>query len=150
MPRQLTEKQKRFAEGIVSGLTQEQAYIQAGYASRGVTARAEATKSIQNPNVQAYINELRKDAVDETIDGARRAYRVLIDIMEGNKDTDSLLVQKTGELVTAPPRADARVKAAVEVLKYHAGIYQAKDTTDEDDGQLDAIADGLRAAVSDD
>ena len=149
MPK-LTEKQKRFAEGIVSGLTQDAAYVKAGYKSRGVNARTGASRLSTNDNVQAYIAELRKSAVERTIVTASEAIETIAQLMRGEIETDTYVIQKLGTTVTTPPRGDTRLKAAVEVLKYHAGIYQAKDTTDEDDGQLDAIADGLRAAVSDD
>lgn len=148
MPQQLTEKQKRFAEGIVKGLTQEQAYVQAGYKCRGATARSRASHMATYSNVQAYISELRSEAVKDTISTAQRVHAVMLEIMEGNLKTDALLVQKTGELVYAPPRADARIKAGELLLKMASGVYDPRGN-DDNDGQLDAVAQAL-ADVSDD
>ena len=147
MPK-LTEKQKRFAEGIVSGLTQDAAYVKAGYKSRGVNARTAASRLSTNDNVQAYIAELRKSAVERTIVTASEAIETIAQLMRGEIETDTYVIQKLGTTVTTPPRGDTRLKAAVEVLKYHAGIYQQRGKVDDDAEHFDKMIDAIRSAAN--
>lgn len=62
--RKLTVKEKRFVDILftMSEPNQTQAYIQAGYKSRGATAMAEASKVIRKPKVAAYLAKLKAGA----------------------------------------------------------------------------------------
>lgn len=57
----LTAKQEKFVQGLVSGLSQRQAYIEAGYATKGksdTTIDANASRLFKNSKVLARYNEL--------------------------------------------------------------------------------------------
>jgi phage terminase small subunit len=58
--KELTVQQQRFVDGILKGLTQEEAYVQAGYKSRGARARACSTRLLANVSVMLAIKEGRK------------------------------------------------------------------------------------------
>ena len=58
----LNTRQERFAEGLVEGLSQSRAYIEAGYTARGNAAEVEASKMVRLPKVAARIAELRANA----------------------------------------------------------------------------------------
>ncbi|EKU92850.1 Terminase small subunit [Alloiococcus otitis] len=62
--RKLTSKQERFVQGLVSGLTQRQAFIKAGYTSKGKSGDYldnEAWKKTQLPQVRARYKELMEE-----------------------------------------------------------------------------------------
>ncbi len=57
----LTPKQERFVQGLISGLSQRQAYIEAGYSTEGKTDNyidTEASKLFKNPKVFQRYQEL--------------------------------------------------------------------------------------------
>jgi phage terminase small subunit len=58
----LSDRHRRFAELVVSGRPAGRAYEEAGYASRGPNADAEASKLQKREDVAAYIESLREDA----------------------------------------------------------------------------------------
>ena len=57
----LTPKQERFVQGLISGLSQRQSYIEAGYSTAGKTDNyidTEASKLFKNPKVFQRYQEL--------------------------------------------------------------------------------------------
>lgn len=59
MRRWLTPAQEAFVRGVLEGKTQTQAYIDAGYQSRGITATKKASKLIRQPHMRARLEELQ-------------------------------------------------------------------------------------------
>ena len=55
----LNDRQRKFAEGVASGLAAVEAYKQAGYSPR--TAEANASRLMENDGVKAYLEELREE-----------------------------------------------------------------------------------------
>lgn len=58
----LNARQLAFCALMVEGHTQKDAYIEAGYASRGNAAEASASQLLRNPKVAAKVMALRADA----------------------------------------------------------------------------------------
>lgn len=63
----LKPRQQRFVELYVSGVPAGRAYEQAGYASRGGAADAEASRLVRNPKVAEVIRREREQARDKTL-----------------------------------------------------------------------------------
>lgn len=63
----LKPRQQRFVELYVSGVPAGRAYEQAGYASRGGAADAEASRMVRNPKVAAVIQREREQARKVTL-----------------------------------------------------------------------------------
>ncbi|WP_145562365.1 terminase small subunit [Yersinia aldovae] len=64
----LTKLQQKFALGIVKGLSQIDAYKQAGgKAKKDETASACASEILTNPKVKAFIDEMNKEAISEAV-----------------------------------------------------------------------------------
>lgn len=61
----LNPRHEKFIQGILDGLTQAEAYVQAGYSGRG--ARVSASKLLTKPNIQGEI----KRRLDEVKQGAK-------------------------------------------------------------------------------
>ena len=64
----LNAKQQIFANGILEGKTQRQAYIDAGYEAKTETAQdTGASEILRNPQVKAYIEAVQAQAQKNTI-----------------------------------------------------------------------------------
>lgn len=61
----LNDRQRRFAEELVKGRNQTEAYRLAGYES--TRPEVEASKLVRNTKVSEYIDALRAQAADETV-----------------------------------------------------------------------------------
>lgn len=61
----LTNLQKRFANNILKGLNGKDAYIKAGYKTRGAGARVNASKLLTNTNIKAVIEKGQEKASDK-------------------------------------------------------------------------------------
>ncbi|WPC07999.1 terminase small subunit [Globicatella sp. PHS-GS-PNBC-21-1553] len=60
----LTAKQEKFVQGLISGLSQRQAYIEAGYATKGksnTTIDANASRLFKNSKVLTRYDELMEE-----------------------------------------------------------------------------------------
>ncbi|WP_143744535.1 terminase small subunit [Mesorhizobium prunaredense] len=58
----LNIRQERFCLGLVEGLPQSRAYIEAGYTARGNAAEVEASKMVRLPKVAARLSALQAEA----------------------------------------------------------------------------------------
>ena len=79
MPKELSAKQKLFAQGVAKGLTQEKAWIKAGYSNtkaKQAASRAMAT----NVYLKEYIAELQKPAEDDIRLTAEKAHEELLSL----------------------------------------------------------------------
>jgi phage terminase small subunit len=62
----LTDQQKRFADGVLTGKSQRQAYESAGYRARGKVADAAAARLLTNVKVAAYVENRRQKLQEKT------------------------------------------------------------------------------------
>lgn len=66
----LTTKQEKYVQGLVAGLSQRKAYIEAGYAARGKTDNyidVEASRLFKNPKVSQRYQELLDEHKDKSL-----------------------------------------------------------------------------------
>lgn len=66
MGRELTDKQKRFADEYLIDMNATQAYLRAGYKVKEEVARANASRLLTNANVSAYIKERQEELSKKT------------------------------------------------------------------------------------
>lgn len=92
MTKELSAKQKLFSQNLAKGLTQTQAYIDAGYSPNG--ADGAACKLQGNARIKEYVDELMKPAEDAIRLTAEKVHRRLHDIAmdcpEGFTGADSI------------------------------------------------------------
>jgi len=69
---ELTFKQQRFVDGLLMGLNQEDAYVQAGYKARGAAARVNASRLLARNDVSLALQERRKQDEDAVKAGRER------------------------------------------------------------------------------
>jgi phage terminase small subunit len=111
------EKQRRFANLILEGKTQTEAYQGAGYESEGVNARVRASQVIRLPAVQRYLAEKRAELSRETGVTAQRiieeyvkiAFSDIGSVVNWNELGLSLL-----PLEDLPPEVTAAIKEIAE------------------------------------
>ena len=64
----ITAKQRRFAEGVISGLNPSEAYRAAGYsAANPATVAVEAQRLMNHPNISPIIEDGRNQAMSDAI-----------------------------------------------------------------------------------
>ena len=88
----LSAKQKLFCQGVAAGLTQYQAYIDAGYSEKG--ADESASRLLRNAKIREYVEELQQpaeDAIRLTAEKVhKRLYEIAIECPEGFTGADSI------------------------------------------------------------
>lgn len=134
----ITIQQQRFVD-ILFGMKEpnnRQAYIQAGYKSRGATADVNACRLLKRDKVQSYLNKLRAAVTEKTEITATKVVRELGKIAFSNiknylniKD-DEVYFKDFSELTDEQA-------AAVESIKVMKKTIKGKD--DEDDVEIQAI-----------
>lgn len=67
---ELSEKQRKFAEMVATGVAAVTAYQRAGYAAKKEAAITCASRLLTNAKVKRYVRALRRKAVDESEEGA--------------------------------------------------------------------------------
>lgn len=74
----LSERQRAFCRYLVAGLSQEQAYVKAGYAQRG--ARAHAARLVAFGSISSEVERLRKAAEDALVMSRKERMQLLSDV----------------------------------------------------------------------
>ena len=73
--RKLTPQQEKFVDNLLEGMSQDEAYIKAGYKVRGAAARVNASRLLTNANVSAILEKRRKKVAYEAEISAERILR---------------------------------------------------------------------------
>lgn len=142
MPPLKNKRHERFAQNIIKGLTQEQAYQKAGYTGKG--ARVSAAQLLTKPSVRARVEELNEKVVAKGIADAEEVRRFWTSVMRGEV-TEERVYGKEPRVFTLPPLVTDRLKAGDSLAKA-LGIY--REAT-EDEAAVSVArewADALRAA----
>lgn len=91
----LTVKQEKFAQNIIAGLSQADAYRSAGYNCKKMSNNAiwcEASKLMDNPKVSQRVQELQKQMEDEAIMTAKERLKWLTAVIQSEREkTDTKL-----------------------------------------------------------
>ena len=88
MKAKLSTQQKRFADGVLSGLPAGRAYEQAGYASSGDTADSAGSRLLRNVKVSEYIENCESKATKSTILSVIERKEMLTRISENQENAD--------------------------------------------------------------
>lgn len=141
----LNDRQRLFAQHLVSGMPAGRAYEKAGYDARGADADTLGCKLSRNVKVAAYIQELRAQAAESSRIDKARAIGILCDIIEtpiGEIDKDHMLAQEyqgptehAGAKIKMPAKMDA-----IRELAKMLGFYAPEK---HDVGVTDALAELL-------
>lgn len=90
--RQLTVKQKRFADEYIIGGNATQAYIDAGYSAKKRTvAEANARRLLGNDSVKAYIDKKMKELDEKAIASQEEILRYLTSLLRGEETEIELI-----------------------------------------------------------
>ena len=75
---QLTQLQQRLATGVLAGMTQRQAYVQAGgKGTTETTIDSGASEILRNPQVKAFMDAMKKQAVSDAMMTRDEAIQIL-------------------------------------------------------------------------
>lgn len=123
----LTDQQRRYADGLLKGKTQRDAYISAGYKARGATADAAAARLLRNVRVAAYLEHHRQKAQKKTEITVERVLRELAAI--GFSNVEHYETDEMGRLglTSGAPR---RAMRAVSSVKRKVRTYTSADGTE--------------------
>lgn len=125
----LTPKQERFIQNIVSGMSQRQAYKDA-YNAENMTDESidvEACKLFNSPNVSQRYKELLEELKDVAIMSAIERMKFLTDVVKENEQ-DIMFVEG---IPVGKRAADLNTKMkAVEILNKMSGEYITKVEAD--------------------
>ena len=170
----LSVRQQKFVDGILKGLTQEDAYVSAGYKATGNRARAAASRLLTNVNILLTIKEGRKkdDAdVEVTRDRLIKEYAKIAfcnatqlfdaegkirNIHEMDEDVKAAIVGieivetflKDGAARTTTKFKLETKKGALDSLSKIKGLFIDRHKVEFDSGTLKAILDGLPESLA--
>ena len=88
MKKGLSTQQKRFADGVLSGLPAGRAYEAAGYTQTGAAADVGASRLIRNGKVSEYIESCKTKATKSTIMSVIERKEMLTRISQNNEIDD--------------------------------------------------------------
>ena len=163
--RKLTDLQQCFVNNLLSGMHQDEAYVEAGYRARGAAARVNASRLLTKANVRAALDEGRKRASDKA---EVTAERILREEMRLAFFDPARLVDKKGKLlplhklsqdirraivgleIIEQPKQNLKFKykfsdkgKSLERLSRHLGMYNDKLNLGFSSETLNAILSGL-------
>ena len=116
-PKNLTARQRKFAEYYAESGNATEAAKRAGYSEKA--ARVQGRRLITNDNVLRYIRQLQDELAEPRIAGVKETKAVLSDIM---RDT----TQKAGSRIKA---AEALLKSAGAFINPHEEIPGENDSS---------------------
>jgi phage terminase small subunit len=114
----LNDRQRRFAELLVSGIGKAEAYQQAGYKARGHAAESSACNLLRKAEVKAYRASLQKEAKSKSVLSVTERLEMLTRIAERTE------IESPGD----------SMKATDQISKMDGAYSAAKveiDTSDE-------------------
>ena len=137
----LTPKQEKYVQGLVAGLSQRQAYIEAGYSSKNKTDNyldVEASKLFKNPKVFQRYNELMDKHKEKALWTREQAVNDLIWLKEQAKK--SIKEQDDGYIRQGTSTAYVN---AIKELNTLEGVYPDKAQNININGELNNPFGGL-------
>lgn len=114
--RELTPKQKAFADEYIKTGNAYQSAIKAGYSK--AYAKSDATKLRENTGVKAYIDKKLTEIESHKIADAQEVLELLTSIMRGEEREEVVVATTEGaEKVQKTPSLKERMNAAKEIIK---------------------------------
>lgn len=81
----LTQLQQRVATNVLAGMSQRAAYFQAGGSAKSdLSADATVSELLSNPNVKAFMDSMKRQAVSDAIMSRDEAMSILTQLARGN------------------------------------------------------------------
>ena len=138
MKGKLSIQQKRFADGVLSGLPAGRAYEAAGYASSGENADSCASKLLRNPKVSEYIENCKSKSTSAAILTVTERKEMLTRISQNNEiDDPNAARQALAEL----NKMDGSYAVEKKELSVNAGgVLLVPMTQDLDEWESNSIA----------
>lgn len=133
--REMTEKQKRFADEYLISLNATQAAIKAGYGGKFVGQNAD--KLLKNTKVSEYISARMAEKEARLIANQDEILKYLTSVMRGESVSEVVVVEGGGNgfsearRIEKSPDEKERLKAA-ELLGKRYGLYTEKMEVDAD------------------
>jgi len=94
MSKDLTDRQRKFAQNLVTGMTQVEAYRNAGYKVSSVkVAEVNASRLLSNAKVSEYVDALRAKSQDEAIWTRNRLIKYLCTVQTSTLQSSSTRTQ---------------------------------------------------------
>ncbi len=110
----LTDRQRKFAQNLVKGMSQADAYRNAGYSFKSEkTATEAASRLARNIKVSSYLDELRAKSEDEAIWTRNRLIRYLCTVLDLNPAT--LIDENTGALQSLTDMEQANLITGMKI-----------------------------------
>ena len=110
----LTDRQRIFAQNLAKGMTQVDAYRNAGYSFKSEkTATEAASRLARNIKVSSYLDELRAKSQDEAIWTRNRLIKYLCTVLDLNPAT--LIDESTGALQSLTDMEQANLITGMKV-----------------------------------
>ena len=137
----LTSKQEKYVQGLVAGLSQRQAYINAGYSTKGKTDNyidKEASVLFKNSKVSVRYNELMDEHKEKALWTREQAVNDLIWLKEQAKK--SIKEQDKGYIRQGTSTAYVK---AIKELNALEGVYPDKTQNININGELNNPFGGL-------
>ena len=137
----LTAKQEKYVQGLVAGLSQRQAYIEAGYSTKGhteTTIDANASRLFNNSKVLARFNELMSQHKEKALWTREQAINDLIWLKEQAKK--SIKEQDEGYIRQGTSTAYVN---AIKELNALEDVYPDKTQNININGELNNPFGGL-------
>jgi len=115
MSRDLTDRQRIFAQNLGKGMTQGEAYKRAGYQCKSdQIAQEKASRMLaRNGKVSSYLDELRAKSQDEAIWTRNRLIKYLCTVLDLNPAT--LIDESTGALQSLTDMEQANLITGMKV-----------------------------------
>lgn len=131
MPELKNKQHELFCLEIVSGKSNTQAAIGAGYSEK--TAYSTANRLLKNVEIKKRIEELMEQVASEKVADAQEVMEYLTTVLRGESRSSVLCLagEGTQEVVEKPPDEKERLKAA-ELLGKRYGLYTDKVEMDAD------------------
>jgi phage terminase small subunit len=107
----MNDRQRRFADGVLSGLSATEAYEKAGYKARGAAAESKASRLVRNGKVAAYMAEKRKETEAEIKLTKTIVFDRLHEIVTKGEDRDSIsAIARAAKMLgwDAPEKSEVR------------------------------------------
>ena len=139
MPKLKNQRHERYAQARTRGLSQRDAYIDAGYKARGDAADQAASRLSRNIKVQARVEELNAEIERAAIADGKEVREILTRILR-QQVTEDTIAGKDPVLFQTRPNSGSIIRAA-KTLGDLEGWFGHSDG--RDDGELDAIAAAL-------
>lgn len=125
MPELKNKQHELFCFEVVSGKSNTQAAIDAGYSEK--TAYSTANRLLKNVEIKNRIEELMAQIASEKVADAQEVMEYLTSVLRGESRSSVLCLagEGTQEVIEKPPDEKERLKAA-EMLGKRYGLYTDK------------------------